>query len=152
VVFEPGDMNLWPRGVYFVPANVAPGETYWHLVKATYCDAFDSSDHAKRNFGCDKMPGGPAGTSIYVMTGGAEIDVIKPDGANVGKNRAIIGDKKDPSDMCNCTYTFLDSNYRISVAGAPSDAIGGFCLCSVNFGWGSHAHVRYFLYFEKVTR
>jgi hypothetical protein len=152
VVFEPGDMSLWPSGVHFVPANVAPGQSYWHLVKAIYCDAFDNSDRARRNFGCDKMPGGSAGTNIYVMTDGAEIDVIKPDGTNVGKNRAVVGDKKKPGDMCDCTYSFLDSNYLISVAGEPSDAIGGFCLCSVNFGWGSHAHVRYFLYFERITR
>lgn len=152
VVFEPGDMSKWPSGVYFVPADVAPGQGYWHLVKATYCDAFDNNDRAKHNFGCDEMPGGPAGTNIYVMTDGHEIDVIKPDGSNVGKNRGIIGDKKKPGDMCNCTYSFLDSNYRISVAGAPSDAIGGFCLCSVNFGWSSHAHVRYFLYFKYITR
>jgi hypothetical protein len=152
VVFEPGDMSRWPGGVYFEPAYVAPGQKYWHLVKATYCDAFDNSDKARRNFGCDQMPGGPQGTSIYVMTDGAEIDLIRPDGKNVANDRAIVGDKKKKSDMCNCTYTFLVNNYRISVAGAPSDSIGGFGLASVNFGWGSHAHVRYFLYFEYVTR
>jgi hypothetical protein len=152
VVFEPGDMSRWPSSVHFVPADVAPGQSYWHLVKAIYCDAFDNSDPNRRNFGCDKMPGGSAGTSIYVMTDGAEIDVISPNGTNVAKNRALVGDKKKKGDICNCTYTFLDGNYRISVAGEPSDTVGGFCLCSVNFGWGSHAHVRYFLYFERVTR
>lgn len=151
VVYEPWDMSKWPKGVYFIPAQVAPGQGYWHLVKATYCDAFDGSDHARHNFDCDEMPGGPTGTSIYVMTDGHPIDVIKPDGTNVGKNRGIIGDKKTPKDICNCTYTFESSNYKISVAGAPSDAIGGFCLCSVNFGWGSHAHVRFFLYFKYIT-
>ncbi len=98
------------------------------------------------------MPGGPAGTSIYVMSKGAKIKVIRPDGTNVAENRAIVGDKKSPNDMCNCTYAFEASNYRISVAEGPSDAIEGFCLCSVNFGWGSRAHVRYFLYFEQVVR
>jgi hypothetical protein len=151
-VWEPGDRSRWPGGVYFAPANVAPGRGYWHLVKATYCDAFNNSNPHQHDFGCDEMPGGPAGTNIYVMTGGASIDVIQPDGTNVGGNPSIVGDKKSPNDMCNCTYSFIDSNFRISVAGAPSDAIGGFCLCSVNFGWGSHAHVRYFLYFQYVTR
>ncbi|MGE5138581.1 MAG: hypothetical protein ACM3JD_03880, partial [Rudaea sp.] len=55
-------------------------------------------------------------------------------------------------DACNCTYAFIAAPYRISVKGAPSDAIEGFGLASVNFGWGSHAHVRYFLYFEYITR
>lgn len=151
-VWEPADRGRWPGGVYFVPANVAPGQGYWHLVKATYCDAFNNSNPHQHDFGCDEMPGGPAGTNIYVMTGGASIDVIKPDGTNVGGNPSIVGDKKSPKDICNCTYSFMDADYRISVAGAPSDAIGGFCMCSVNFGWGSRAHVRYFLYFQYITR
>lgn len=152
VVFEPGDLSKWPGGLHFEPANVAPGQGYWHLVKATYCDAFDKSDRAGHNFDCDEMPGGPAGTSIYVMSDGAPIDVIKPDGTNVGHNRRIVGDKKKANDSCNCTYAFESSDYRISVANAPSDSISGFCLCSVNFGWGSHAHVRFFLYFKYITR
>lgn len=98
------------------------------------------------------MPGGGTGTNIYVMTGGAPIDVIGPGGVNLGNNPSVIGDLKKPGDMCLCTYSFMSSDYRISVAGAPSDAMGGFCLCSHNFGWGSRAHVRYFLYFEYVTR
>ncbi len=146
------DKSLWPGNVYFVPANVAPGQKYWHLTKAIYCDAFDKSDPRGHDFGCDEMPGGPAGTSVYVMTGGKEIDAIRPDGANVGGDPKAVGEKKSPNDMCNCTYSFQATDYKISVAGAPSDAIGGFCLCSVNFGWGSRAHVRYFLYFEQVTR
>lgn len=152
VAFEPGDINKWPGGVHFIPANVAPGQTYWHLVKATYCDAYGDKDPRGHDFGCDEMAGGPAGTSIYVMSKGAKINVIKPDGTNVGNNRAMVGDLKKSNDMCNCTYAFEASNYRISVAEGPSDAIEGFCLCSRNFGWGSHAHVRYFLYFEQVTR
>ncbi len=151
-VWEPGDRSRWPGGVNFVPANVAAGQGYWHLVKATYCDAYDNSDPRRHDLGCDEMPGGSSGTNIYVMAGGASIDVIKPDGTNVGENPSIVGDKKSPDDICNCTYSFVDGDYRISVAGAPSDAIGGFCMCSVNFGWGSRAHVRYFLYFQYITR
>jgi hypothetical protein len=150
-VFEP-DRSRWPGTFYFEPAAVQPGQGYWHLVKAIYCDAFDSKDPHRHDFDCDEMPGGPTGTNIYVMTNGNPIDVIRPDGTNVGGDRLIVGDKKSPKDMCNCTYSFMDANYRVSVAGAPSDAVGGFCMCSVNFGWGSHAHVRYFLYFEYINR
>ena len=151
VTFLP-DRSRWPGGFYFEPANVQPGQSFWHLTKAIYCDAFDGSDPHRSDFGCDSMPGGPVGTSIYVMSGNASINVIRPDGTNVGGDQWIVGDKKSPTDMCDCTFTFESSNYRISVAGAPSDAAGGFCLCSVNFGWGSHAHVRYFLYFVYITR
>lgn len=149
--WEPG-LDQWWGGIYYQPVEVQPGQGYWHLAKAVYCDAFDNSDPHRHDFGCSEMPGGSQGTSIYVMTGGAAIDVIAPDGRNVGDDPAVIGDLKSPNDMCQCTYAFESSNYRISVRGAPSDAIGGFCLCSHNFGWGSRAHVRYFLYFEYITR
>ena len=151
MIWEPG-LDRWWGTIYYEPANVAPGTGYWHLSHAIYCDAFNPGEPGRFDFGCDEMPGGGAGTSIYVMTGGAPIDVIAPDGRNVGDDTTIVGDPKDPSDMCNCSDSFESSNYKISVRGAPSDAVGGFCLCGKNFGWGSRAHVRYFLYFDYVTR
>lgn len=150
-IFEPG-LDQWWGSIYFQPADIPSGQGYWHLARAVYCDAFDNSDPRRRDFGCDEMPGGSQGTSIYVMTGGNPIDVFAPDGRNVGDDRAVVGDLKAPDDMCQCTYAWESSDYRVSVRGAPSDAIGGFCLCGKNFGWGSHAHVRYFLYFEYITR
>lgn len=148
--FEP-DRSRWPGTVFYEHANVQPGEGYWQLTHAVYCDAFDPSDDNKYNFGCDERPGGGAGTSIYVMSGGNTIDVWAG-GANVADDPTIVGDKKDPGDLCDCDYTFESSNVKINVRGAPSDAIGGFCLCGVNFGWGSRAHVRFFLYFEYRIR
>lgn len=135
------------RNLRFEPAAVAPGQRYWHLSKLIYCDV------GEKRFGCPDMPGGEAGTSIYVMTGGADIDAIRG-GVNYGSRPDVIGDKKAANDMCQCTFTFLVSDYRISVRGAPSDAAGGFGLITSN---GSpipdgHAHVRYFLYFSLVTR
>lgn len=149
-LFEP-DRSQWPGTVYYEPANVAPGEGYWHLTHAVYCDAFDSSDGNKYNFGCEERAGGSAGTSIYVMSGGNTIDVWAG-GDNVADDPTIVGDKKNPGDVCDCDYSFQSSNVKVNVRGAPSDAIGGFCLCSVNFGWGSHAHVRFYLYFEYRIR
>lgn len=149
-IFEP-DKSRWPGTVYFEPANVAPGQGYWHLAHAVYCDAFDPSDQNKFNFGCDEKPGGGAGTSVYVMSGGNTVDIWEG-GNNVADDPSIVGDKKNPGDMCECDYSFEDTDAKVNVRGAPSDAIGGFCLCSVNFGWGSHAHVRFFLYFEYITR
>lgn len=147
VNWEPSYPGGWPPGVYFVPANVQPGEKYWHLVKAVYCD------FVEENFGCPDRPGNRSGTSIYVINGGAPIDVIRPDGANVGGDSTQIGDLKAATDSCECSWAFLVSDYRVSVAGAPSDAIGGFSLYTVGGNvLAGHAHVRYFLYFDYVTR
>jgi hypothetical protein len=147
VIWEPGYPGGWPPGVYFAAANVQPGEKYWHLVKAVYCDFIEE------NFGCLDRPGNTAGTSIYVIDDGEPLDVIRPDGRNVGNDPTQIGDPKEPSDMCECSWTWLVSDYRISVAGAPSDAIGGFALYTVGgHVLEGHAHVRYFLYFENITR
>ncbi len=151
VIWEPG-LDRWWGTIYYEPVNVEPGTGYWHLSHAVYCDAFAPGESGRFDFGCDELPGGGAGTSIYVMTGGAPIDVIAPDGRNVGDDTTIVGDAKAPGDMCNCSWSFESSNYKISVRGAPSDAVGGFCLCGKNFGWGSRAHVRYFLYFDYVIR
>lgn len=151
VLWEPG-LDRWWGTIYYEPVNVEPGTGYWHLSHAVYCDAYAPGESGRFDFGCDELPGGGAGTSIYVMTGGAPIDVIAPDGRNVGDDTTIVGDAKAPGDMCNCSWSFESSNYKISVRGAPSDAVGGFCLCGKNFGWGSRAHVRYFLYFDYVIR
>jgi hypothetical protein len=145
--WQPGFPGGWPPGMYFIPANVQPGEKYWRLVKAVYCDFIEE------NFGCPDRPGNRSGTSIYVMNGGAPIDVIRPDGTNVGGDSSQIGDLKKPGDPCECSWTWLVSDYKISVAGAPSDAIGGFALYTVGGNvLAGHAHVRYFLYFDYVTR
>lgn len=145
--WQPGFPGGWPPGVYYIPANVQPGEKYWRLVKAVYCD------FVEENFGCPDRPGNRSGTSIYVINGGAPIDVIRPDGKNIGGDPSQVGDLKAPTDPCECSWTFLVSDYKVSVAGAPSDAIGGFSLYTVGGNvLAGHAHVRYFLYFDYVTR
>jgi hypothetical protein len=147
VIWEPGYPGGWPPGVYYQPVQVEPGQKYWRLVKAVYCDFIEE------NFGCPDRPGNTSGTSIYVINGGAPIDVIRPDGVNVGGDPSQIGDLKAPNDPCECSWTMLVSDYRISVVGAPSDAIGGFSLYTVGGNvLAGHAHVRYFLYFDYVTR
>jgi hypothetical protein len=147
VIWEPAYPSAWPPGIYYQPAQVEPGTKYWHLVKAVYCDFIED------NFGCPDRPGNRSGTSIYVINGGAPIDVIRPDGANVGGDPSQIGDLKAPNDPCECSWAILVSDYRISVGGAPSDAIGGFSLYTVGGNvLQGHAHVRYFLYFDYITR
>jgi len=147
VEFLPSFPDRWPPGVYFEPADVQPGQQYWHLKQAIYCDFVEN------DFGCPDRPGNRSGTSIYVMDNRHPINVIRPDGKNVGNIPSQVGDMKGPGDVCRCSFAILVSNYKISVAGAPSDAIGGFSLYTVGgHVLAGHAHVRYFLYFEYITR
>lgn len=131
----------WPGGVKFEPASVAPGQKYWHLAKATYCDSNDEHDY------CQNLPGGPLGTNTYVSFagGGAPLSVVGGDGT------VLKLDPKSADDMCNCTYTFESNGFTVQVVGAPSDKISGMALFSVTAGLGNY-HVRYFLTFQQVTR
>lgn len=146
----PSYPSEWPGGVKFQPANVAPGQQYWHLTKALYCD-----DRDERN-NCRNLPGGDVGTNIYVMlraAGGARTSapliVTKPDGSTAGVDD--LGPEKSADDMCSCNYSFLSTSWPIKVAGAPSDTISGMGLYSVRLGH-SQAHTRYFLWFQLITR
>lgn len=141
--------SQWPSGANYEPQAVAPGQKYWHLVKALYCDQDD-----KRN-NCPNLPGGGKGTSIYVKlisASGARTDapliVIKPDGTRAGANDLT---EKSPNDMCDCNYSWEADGSTISVDGAPSDKIGGLALYSVAYK-RDRFHVRYFLTFQLVTR
>ena len=131
----------WPGGAKYEPVNVAPGQKFWHLAKAIYCDQDDEHDY------CQNMPGGGKGTDTYIMFigGGAPIAVTGSDG------KALSMEPKAAGDMCNCAYSFLSNGYTIQVAGAPSDKISGLTLYSVNAKL-SQWHVRYFLWFQQVTR
>ncbi len=131
----------WPGGVKYEPAAVAPGQKFWRLVKAVYCDTNDEHDY------CQNLPGGPLGTNTYVSFagGGAPLSVVGGDGT------VLKLEPKSADDMCNCTYTFESNGFTIQVIGAPSDKLSGLALYSVKAGLGNF-HVRYFLTFQLVTR
>ncbi len=148
----------WPTTAFFRPADVAPGQEYWRLVKALYCDAAsDGSQDGDGRNGCPEMPGGPLGVGTYVM-------LLNPDGSRAEAQLNVrfengTGDKigpdiispKDAGDQCNCNYSWESSNYLVQVEGA-SDAVGGLCLCSRYKNFGSRSHVRYFFWFQKTIR
>lgn len=145
--FYPGFPDRWPPGVYFAPADVQPGQQYWHLTKAIYCDFVEN------NFGCPDMPGNRDGTSIYVMDHQKPIHVFRPGGRDVGDQPSQVGDLKRSTDVCLCSWAILVSDYKISVNDGASDALGGFSLYTVGGNvLAGHAHVRYFLYFDQITR
>lgn len=137
-----GFPSTWPPGAKYEAANAAPGQKYWHLVKAIYCDQDDEHDY------CQDMPGGPKGTETYVMFiggGSAPISVTDGDG------RAFNPEPKAAGDMCNCAYSFQSNGYNIQIIGSPSDKVSGLTLYSMKAKL-SNWHVRYFLWFQLVTK
>ncbi len=146
----PGFPGEWPPGAKFTPANAAPGQKYWHLTKALYCD-----DRDQRN-DCPNLPGGDVGTNVYVMLspegGGRAGAALLVDKGN-GNYATVddIGPEKPANDMCNCNYSFMANGWPISVAGAPSDTVSGLALYSVRMKL-PQAHTKYFLWFQTVTR
>ncbi len=146
----PSFPSEWPGGANFTAAAVSPGQKYWHLTQALYCDLDD-----ERN-GCNNRPGGGGGTATYVMLssegGGrtsAPLLVTRTNGSVATVDD--LGEEKRPDDMCNCNYSFLSSDWFIKVGGYPSDAINGLGLYSVRLKL-RQAHTRYFLWFQLMTR
>ncbi len=142
-VWQP-DRNAWPSGTNYQPANVAPGQKFWHLAKAIFCDLNDKHDY------CKDMPGGGQQEGIWVMligpTGAREeagLIVTKPDGSKATKPDGI--DQKSPDDMCRCNYSFFANGWPIRVDGAPSDMVSGLAM-------NQNYHVRFFITFQLLTR
>jgi hypothetical protein len=128
----------WPSGVHYEPASVAPGQKYWHLVKALYCDIRDT------RFNCPNLPGGSDGVGVYVILAGGKSHLV------INGSPANLEDKSSDA-QCQCTYQLFPDGQPIQVGGFPSDKIGGLALSSVKTGI-PQTHVRYFLTFQLVTR
>lgn len=164
--FTPAFPAMWWDDVRFTPAQVAPGQQYWHLKYARYCDWSPDDAHAT----CDGFPGGGMGTSIYVMTvdeSGNCITTDVNDDINDGSKYPLTTDALKKIEYSWNPYGYAcDQNYEkgmygegngISVPGMPSDRIEGLCLCNKTPVEGQsilqgHAHVRYFLIYQRTTR
>lgn len=165
--FTPAFPAGWWNAIQFVPAQVSAGQTYWHLKYARYCDWAPDDKHAT----CDGFPGGGTGTNIYIMTvdeTGNCITTDVNDEINDGSKYPLTTDA-----LKNIQYSWNPYNYgcnknyekgmygegnTISVPGMPSDKITQLSLCATNPPPGynpppcGHAHVRYFLIFQRTTR
>ncbi len=133
----------WPGGAGYQPVSAAPGQRFWHLARALYCDTNDERNN------CPNLPGGGTGTSTYVM-------LIDAGGNRTTAPLLINGslsneEQKSADDPCQCNYSFPDSDATIQIGGAPSDAISGLALYSVKARLSQY-HVRYFLWFQYLTR
>lgn len=137
------DKSQWPGGVSVSGASVAPGQKYWKLVKALYCDFLDDRNN------CANLPGGPEGWGVYVM--------IRDESGNRAEAPLLIGgsqstDVKSASDMCNCNYSVPITDSPFYLGNNPSDSLSGMGMVSVLRNWSARAHVRYFLTFQLTTR
>lgn len=137
-VWLPAFPAEWPGGVKYEPANVAPGQKYWRLARALYCDIRDE------RFDCPNLPGGSDGIGIYVLLVNGKAPLL------LDGTPANLEDKSnDP--QCRCTYELFPDGRTIQVGNFPSDKISGLALSSVKTKV-PQTHVRYFLTFELVTR
>ncbi len=148
--WQPAYPTEWPGGVKLERVTVAPGQKYWHLVKALYCDTNDTRNN------CPNLPGGGIGTNTYVIlldeNGGrasAALIVKNSDGSLAGVDE--LGPEKSATDLCNCNYSFFTNDWPIQVGGAPSDTVSGLGEYSVAAKLSKY-HVRYFLWFQLLTR
>lgn len=137
-VWLPAFPAEWPSGVRYEPANVSPGQKYWRLARALYCDIRDE------RFDCPNLPGGSDGIGVYVLLVNGKAPLL------LDGTPANLEDKSnDP--QCRCTYELFPDGRTIQVGNFPSDKIGGLALSSVKTKV-PQTHVRYFLTFELVTR
>ena len=155
--FTPAFPEGWFHTVNFVPASVAPGQPYWRLVSATFCDVPPPGQKEKT---CPDYPGEILDTIIYVA-------VLDENGAcvenpplfheiNTGERFPLTPHTQTyPWTSCATDYEwsmFGESN-DFWLDGLPSDRIGGLLLNSPQLNWAEpRAHVRYFLIFQRATR
>ncbi len=165
--FIPEFPAKWWDAVKFIPAAVAPGQQYWHLKYARYCD-WAPEDRFNT---CEGFPGGGDGVGIWIMTvdeTGNCVATPVTDILNDGSQHALTPDMLKKINYAWNPFGFAcDQDYEkemygegntISVPGLPSDKITELQLCAKSPPPGKNpppcgkAHVRYFLIFQRATR
>lgn len=165
--FIPEFPAKWWDAVKFIPANVQPGQQYWHLKYARFCDWAPEEQY---NY-CQGFPGGGDGVGIWIMTvdeSGNCVTTSVTDTLNDGSNHSLNPDLLKKINYAWNPYGYAcDQDYEkemygegntISVPGLPSDTITELQLCAKSPPPGKnppncgHAHVRFFLIFQRTTR
>jgi hypothetical protein len=165
--FIPPFPGGWWNAIKFIPAQVSPGQQYFHLKYARYCD-WAPNDNFET---CPGFPAGGMGHSIYIMVvdeSGNCITTDVNDILNDGSKHPLTPDMLKKIEFPWNPYGFAcDQDYEkemygegndISVPGLPSDTITQLQLCATNPPPGHNpppcgkAHVRYFLIFQRTTR
>ncbi len=164
--FTPAFPAGWWNEVRYIPAQVAPGQQYWRLKYARYCDwaPNDSFDP------CPGFPGGSASPGLWIMatdqSGACASNATAKVELNDGSVQEFGPDKIKtiayPWYPGPCQTDWEKGMYgegnNVSIEGFPSDTITNLKLCSANPPAGynpplcGHAHVRYFLVYQLTTR
>jgi hypothetical protein len=156
--FNPAFPEGWPRSVHFTPANVAPGQLYWRLASAVFCDV-PAKGHEHEET-CPDYPGGMLDHTVYVVVldegGGCASNVNILHEMNTGDRvPLVVKHEQYPWASCATDYqwTMYGEGNDFWLADLPSDRIGGLVLNSPQLNWAENrAHVRYFLIFQRTTR
>jgi len=165
--FTPPYPAGWWNAIKFIPAQVSPGQQYYHLKYARYCDWVPNDSYDT----CQGFPAGIMGHSIYIMVvdeNGNCITTDVNDILNDGSKHPLTPDMLKKIEYPWNPYGYAcDKDYEkemygegndISVPGLPSDTITQLQLCATNPPAGHNpppcgrAHVRYFLIFQRTTR
>jgi len=165
--FTPPYPAGWWNAIKFIPAQVSPGQQYFHLKYARYCDWAPNDNYET----CPGFPAGGMGHSIYIMVvdeNGNCITTDVNDILNDGSKHPLTPDMLKKIEFPGNPYGYAcDKDYEkemygegndISVPGLPSDTITQLQLCATNPPAGlnpppcGRAHVRYFLIFQRTTR
>lgn len=165
--FIPEFPAKWWDAVKFIPAQVNPGEKYWHLKYARFCDWAPTDKYNT----CEGFPGGGDGHEIWIMVVDEQGDCIETPVKNTlndGSDFPLTPDMLKTIAYPWNPYGFrCDKDYEkamygegntISVPGLPSDTITELQLCAKTAPDGLNpppcgkAHVRYFLIFQRTTR
>ncbi len=136
----PGGLPLL-QGVGLTPANVAPGQTYWRLIRMKFEDAGQESgnDH-----------------TIYVALIDEQGNRVEDEAVEISWDDAgttqierldMYSDQKPKGDYCNCNYNWpmYGAGYRVRVDDEhASDQAYGMIM-------PMHRHVNYRLTFQRVV-
>lgn len=165
--FIPEFPAKWWDAVKFIPAQVNPGEQYWHLKYARFCDWAPTDKYNT----CEGFPGGGDGHEIWVMVVDEQGECVETpvkntlnDGSDFPLTPDMLKSIAYPWNpygfKCNRDYekAMYGEGNTISVPGLPSDTITELQLCAKTAPDGLNpppcgkAHVRYFLIFQRTTR
>jgi hypothetical protein len=120
------------------PAQVAPGQTYYRLVKALFRDTNEPVGAG--------LPGGDHNIFIEVIDeNGKRLVGAKAIVRNGGTANLIIEDKPFPEYGANFPMYGMTGSYTAFADGLPSDQVVGMGL---PMKW----HVSFFLTFQRTTK
>lgn len=156
--FEPAFPQGWHHNVTFTPAQVAPGQSYWRLVSAVFCDVpYPDHPHDKT---CPNYPDLVSDHMVYIgvldENGQCAQNVHVMHVINTGETPPVgTFTHRFPGNPCadNFNWDMWGEASDFWIDGLASDRLNGLLMNSPQLNWSANnAHVRYFLIFQRTTR